>query len=153
MALLYGRSRAVVRVSLAISALGVSGAISGTPILAGAAAPLAILLAIFTAIDLTADLGGKRRTLGRLATTYSALETSWSELLRRAELGDMSDDEVRRERKALVELHDRMDRKADDAGVVTWNWLNNRCEIEARKLHYPNYEHASLGQENRLSLP
>lgn len=133
----YGGGRAVVRITLAVSALGVTGAITGTPILEGFSVPFAILLAIFTAIDLTADLDHKRRTLGQLATSYAILESRWGNLLRRAEEDGMSVEALLHERQALVEQHEELDRIADGAGIVTWRWLNNRCEEAARRIHAP----------------
>lgn len=137
LATIYGWSRSICRIVLATAGLGLSGAVTGTPILSQVAVPFAVLLAVFTAIDLTANLSNKRRVLGRIATRYAVLEGEWRELRSLTDLHAISDEEARERVKALVEQGQKLNERADNVGVVTWKWLNLRCDKQARQLYDP----------------
>lgn len=132
-----GIGRWATRMVLTLSAVGCLAIISDWNPFPGAGTVIAVVLLATTALDLVTDFSKKRVVLGAIARDYARIENRWRQL--RAVAADLSDREARERVDELIEQHERLDDRADSVGVVTWNWLNKRCGIEAYRTYVPTY--------------
>lgn len=138
----HGIGRWITRTILALSAVGCLAVISDWEPFAGAGVVIAIALLATTAVDLVTDFSKKRVVIGAIARDYARVENRWRQL--NAQAFELTEQEARRRIDELIERHERLDDRADGVGVVTYNWLNKRCGIEAYRQYVPNYNPKEL---------
>ncbi len=140
-----GLARATTRLLLALSAVGCLAVIVDwwSPVTGLGVVVSAVLLAV-TALDLVVDFSRKRAVLGDIAHEQSRLETRWKRL--DGEADRLTDEEARARANELLERHERLDRRAHELGITTFDLLNRRCAKQAYRVHSP----ASYDQKGRL---
>lgn len=138
----HGIGRWVTRMILALSAVGCLAVISNWEPFTGAGTVIAVVLLATAAVDLVTDFSKKRVVLGAIARDYARVENKWRQL--DAGVFDLTEQEARERIDELIERHERLDDRADSVGVVTYNWLNKRCGIEAYTQYVPTYNPKEL---------
>ena len=143
-----GLARLATRLLLALSAVGCLAVIGDwwSPVAELGVGVSALLLAV-TALDMAADFSRKRAVLGDIAHEQSRLETKWKRLDGEADW--LTDEEARARADKLLERHERLDKRANELGVITFDLLNRRCAKQAYRVHAP----ASYDQRGRLLHP
>lgn len=139
----YGIGRWVTRTILALSAVGCLAVISDWQPFSEAGTVIAVVLLATTAVDLVTDFSKKRVVIGVIARDYARLENRWRQLDATAAF-ELTNQEARERIDELVEQHEQLDDRADSVGVVTYNWLNRRCGIEAYRAYVPTYNPKEL---------
>lgn len=132
-----GLAHLVIRLLLALSAVGCLGVIVDwwAPV-TGFGVAVSVVLLTVTAVDMVMDLSKKRVILGDIALGQARLERDWQRLNGEAER--LSYDEARQRTDELLARHERLDKRAHHAGVITFEFLNERCAEVAYKIHAPN---------------